>query len=113
MGFDLYGKSENYFRNNCWWWRPLQMLITITCEDILTMKDATNLGWNDNGFIGGHKARVIGTRLENLLEDAIKLNELKERVMSMLPQNYADCWSEDNIKEFAKFCKESKGFYVN
>ena len=31
MGFDIYGlkqleNEDNYFRNNCWWWRPLWAL---------------------------------------------------------------------------------------
>lgn len=35
MGFDVYGKSGNYFRNNVWHWRPLAMYITETAPSHL------------------------------------------------------------------------------
>ena len=114
MGFDLYGKNENSsFRNNCWWWRPLQALITYACNDVLSVEDADNLGYNNGYFISKDKAERIADKLEKVLNNEKKLRKMEKQIMGVLPkENYGDCWSRTNIWEFIKFCRGSNGFYI-
>lgn len=49
MGFDLTGKSGNYFRANCWSWHPILALVEqVNNEDQLGL-NLENWGYNDGG----------------------------------------------------------------
>lgn len=63
MGFDVYGQSGNYFRNNVWWWRPLWTYVSITCSDILSKYNIKHGCYNDGHFINKDKAERIAQRL--------------------------------------------------
>lgn len=70
MGFDLMGKASGkgeYFRNNCWWWRPLWNYTAEVCPDILTSKDHDSGHYNDGHLISAKKAEAIAARLHDLL----------------------------------------------
>ena len=75
MGFDVYGISPvtpkgEYFRNNCWWWRPLWEYICIeTCPDIVSVEDWKLGGYNANHPINEMKANMISARLTEKLEN--------------------------------------------
>jgi hypothetical protein len=73
MGFDLSGRhpqSEkgSYFRNNCWWYRPLWNFVNEVCNDILTQKDYDSGNYNDGHFITKLKSKKITKRLTELLD---------------------------------------------
>lgn len=71
MGFDCVGvcpKEEKgeYFRNNCWYWRPLWEYVVNTCSDILDGTDAEQGAWNNGYQITEKKALLIANRLKEL-----------------------------------------------
>lgn len=70
MGFDLYGRASNgeetYFRNNCWWWRPLWDYVCEVCD---LGDDAQKRGaYNDGYEISGQKAQEMATILTREVE---------------------------------------------
>jgi len=48
MGMDVYGKNGGYFRNNCWWWRPLWNYCYEVAPEIIS-EDLFNRGHNNDG----------------------------------------------------------------
>jgi len=57
-----------YFRNNCWWWRPLWQFVCERFDDILTEKDMKSGNYNDGHEISADKAMKIGVELTAMLE---------------------------------------------
>ena len=117
MGFDIYGvaaKSERgeYFRNNVWWWRPLQVLILLSCYDILSDKDKLELGFNDGHAYSEKQALAIAERLAAIAGNDEVLERAEQYIMRGLPQCYQGCFSQENILEFIGFLKDSGGFKV-
>ena len=110
-----------YFRNNCWWWRPLWSFVCNNC-DFMTEEQFTAGSYNDGKEIDQETAAKIGTQLEILLADGTvdkweehikkKNKELEKsedkdmRFLSSYP------FSRENVENFAKFCLESGGFII-
>lgn len=129
MGFDLYGikaKSERgeYFRNNIWWWYPLWAYVCDVCGDILTEKDCSGGQFNNGYEINNSKAKKIAKKLFEALEenggkkyeDALEAekNYLKKRSEKLKTASDEEaCFSKENIKEFAEFCRTSGGFTIH
>ena len=117
-----------YFRNNCWWWRPLWDYVCGECHDILDDSDHEAGGYNDGKIISKSKAEKIAKRLKELLEDgSVKEYEVSyeadwldaeegNKGKKMDDDGYR--WSasypfnEENVREFANFCAESGGFSI-
>jgi len=152
MGFDLVGKSAKtergeYFRNNCWWWRPLWNYICDACPAILTADDKSSGAFNDGHLINKEQSKRIAIRLEHLIKQGAVLKYMKDRELALekLPDIQCDIckgtgkrdddvikgkcngcegkgtkrpwdtnypFSEENVKEFAQFCRESGGFEI-
>lgn len=73
MGFDLHGidpvtKEGEYFRNNCWWWRPLWQYVCANCKDILTPKQIQSGEYNDGVLIEEEQCIKIADRLDALVK---------------------------------------------
>ena len=112
----------NYFRNNCWWWRPLWHFVCSTCEHILTEKQMDSGNYNDGCVIEEKQAKAISKQLTKLDKEGLIAKHEVEYEAKRLAQeerndkderfaaNYP--FSRDNILEFAKFCKESGGFEI-
>jgi hypothetical protein len=117
MGFDIYGRKPSsdagkYFRNTIWWWRPLRLLITLSCADILTIEDMRKLEFNDGHLYSPKKAEAIASRLGEIAADEKLLSSYETEIKRVLPEIYKDCWSKDNILEFVEFLRNSGGFQV-
>ena len=125
MGMDVVGinpKSEKgeYFRNNCWWWRPLWRYVCENCEDILTEEDMEAGHYNDGKKIDDDKAKKIASKLESLIKDGsvdkyekehTKDNERwKNNPQMKFRSNYP--FERSNVERFKKFCEESGGFMI-
>ena len=111
-----------YFRNSVWWWRPLWNYVCHVCDDILSDKDMKAGDYNDHRKITKTKAIKISKRLNNLIEEGIvskyeqhfmdeqekasKSDDKDTQFFSQYP------FSEENVKKFALFCKESGGFRI-
>jgi hypothetical protein len=102
-----------YFRNNVWWWRPLWDYVYDVCPDIL----------NDNArYDGGHgnggteftdkEAKDIADKLFEEIDNGdteayAKLYEIKTE-----DDEYNYPFSVVNVREFARFCRDSGGFQI-
>lgn len=118
MGFDIYGQAPTsdagkYFRNNVWWWRPLQLVIYMTCADILTEEELRELGFNDGYAYNAQKAAAIATRLSDIAADEERLDRYRQKAMALLPEVYHEAWSKENILKFVEFLRHSGGFEVS
>lgn len=133
MGFDLYGlaaTSENgaYFRNNCWWWRPLWNFTCKHCDRILTEKQRDGGHFNDGTKIGAKMSIKIADKLQETIDNGLAAQEEKENKKGtkeakkhnkkLKHGNPRYDWQEaypftiENVKEFIVFCRESGGFTI-
>lgn len=139
MGFDLYGikpktgKGE-YFRNNVWSWRPLWRFCEVVAGDILTNKDIIGGSYNDGYLITKPKSVLLGDRLQTLLEDEKQFKKYQKQIdkdtgevsegfhtifdklhgdkPKKMDNPYKGLLTRGNVREFAKFCLESRGFRI-
>lgn len=132
MGMDVYGikpksATGEYFRNNCWYWRPLWEFICSNCEDILTEKQMVGGNYNDGTKITEEQAEQIFLRIQEIdKKDLIKIEAEDIEQREMAKENNKDkavgdkdyIWSANypfdakNVMEFADFCKASGGFEI-
>ena len=129
-------ENENpgiYFRNNCWFWRPLWSYVCQRCDDILDGDDAEGGSWNDGYEISEEKASAIAKRLFELIDSgetkgyedfhkqqANEADADNERYLADGGEKYGDGWNwadsypfdVDNVRAFARFCSESGGFEI-
>ena len=117
-----------YFRNNCWWWRPLWNYVCNSCLDIMDGDDMEGGGWNDGYEISEEKASAIAKRLFELIntgdakgyedyhaktmKEAEENNKGKEMGDDGYDWNDSYPFSVDNVRNFAQFCSESGGFEI-
>ena len=122
-----------YFRNNCWWWRPLWNYVCCECDDILDQEDLEHGNYNDGHLITEEKACAIAKRLFELIDEgevkgyedfhkkqSDEANANNERYLANGGEKYGDGWdwtesypfSVDNVRAFAEFCAESGGFEI-
>ena len=127
MGYDIYGNSGNYFRNNMSTWPPLWKYICSICSDILTKEDMKNGFINEAHFIDKNKSLVIAKRLKKSLTtgEANKMSDIfdtyKHPIESKLEKMEIEGgrlhfsprvnW-EENIKHFIHFTENSDGFQI-
>jgi hypothetical protein len=122
MGFDLYGKSGNYFRANVWSWRPILSL----CEEV---NKENNLGLLFDGWEYNDGEGLDNQEDCNKLANALELHT-KEREKYVLETGtslrvdssgkicakgnspyYTD---REHILKFVKFLRECGGsFEIN
>lgn len=116
MGFDLYGlkkleNEDNYFRNNCWYWRPLWALCLVTSS--ISLEDFNGGKFNDGYKIDEEKANNIANALEEYIKDEDKVNDyikIYPVLFGYERDNYP--FDIENVKNFIEFCKKSGGFEI-
>jgi hypothetical protein len=59
-------QSGTYFRNNCWWWRPLAEYV-IRFTKVVSDKDAVSWGFNDCHEVSKEDAEMISQQLDHLI----------------------------------------------
>lgn len=136
-----------YFRNNCWWWRPLWNFVFEVCADIITDEEHDRGHCNDGYLIDADRALKISARLTHLI-DQREVKKYEIRYMTYLCNlPLVQCWlckgtgtrndhiiqgkcnacggtgkrkndecsypfSEENVIEFADFCRHCGGFTI-
>ena len=127
MGFDLYGKSGNYFQANNWTWMPIVAILNENgrFSDNILMK----ISANDSKKVSKASALKMARVLTNYLKDLPK--EVKEIITSddelRVDKNHnliepgdpgwekgKPAYSADikHIEKFIKFLLDSDGFQV-
>lgn len=83
MGMDLHGldaKSEagTYFRNNCWWWRPLWSYVESVARPVLLEEQWSGGCYNDGTEVSAEQALSIADLLDAALKSgAVEMEERK------------------------------------
>ena len=114
---DLYQRANPgvYFRNNCWWWRPLWNYCRHVAPDLI----------NDELWLDGHNnsgdglddkdAKELGILLIKSFENGkfeefeILNKEQNDTGEEGIPEYPFD---RENVMEFADFCLQSGGFEI-
>ena len=73
-----------YFRNNCWWWRPLANFIIEKC-DWLTQEQQARLHDNSGFEFSHHEAGTIADTLQKMVDNgtAAEREEVNKREMKI------------------------------
>ena len=106
-----------YFRNNCWWWRPLWNYCYLIADDIIS-EEIFNSGHSNSGSgLDDKGAKLLGNRLLQQIREGktIEYQAEYQQYLDDLPDNDFDKhypFDIDNVKEFAEFCIESGGFEI-
>ena len=58
-----------YFRNNCWWWRPLWDFCKLTSPDLISDKLWDSGHHNDGEGLNAEDAKLLGNRLMEWISD--------------------------------------------
>ena len=102
----------HYFRNNCWWWRPLWNYCYHVADDIIS-EDVFNNGHHNSGAgLGERDAKRLGNRLLHKIRvgDADRFKKHHEEQEE--DKEYKYPFDIDNVKSFAEFCIQSGGFEI-
>src|ERR1700687_6205810 len=110
MGFDVLGTEPadergKYFRNTGWWWHPLWACVADHCADILSEEDIRWGDSNDCHEISGEQAAGIGRRLLSKISEGRIADDGRYG-------EEGECFSVENVEEFAQFCLRSGGFVI-
>ena len=106
----------SYFRNNCWWWRPLWNYCYEVASDLISY-DLWNDGHANNGAgLNGRDAQKLGDRLLETIANGqcVKYQADYMQQCEDSDDKFADAYpfSVENVERFAKFCIESGGFEI-
>ena len=110
----------SYFRNNCWWWRPLWDYCKWIAPELIS-DELWELGHNNNGAgLDDAGAKELGSMLIKSLDDGTAEIYVREhRLDAEQKEKAGDKWATsypidlDNIERFARFCLECGGFEIN
>jgi len=93
-----------YFRNNCWWWRPLAYFISEKC-DWLTTEQKERLQDNSGFEFSHHEAGTIADTLQKMVDDgtAKVREEVNKREMAV-----AEEWNKGLQKQQDALGEEAK-----
>ena len=110
-----------YFRNNCWWWRPLWNFCAHHCPELIDEETFQSGHCNDGAGLDDINATKLGVKLLSLIEDGTAAHHEKEIILSN-EKEIADnpdsglagaySFSVENVAEFANFCIQSGGFEI-
>ena len=116
---DLYQSINKgiYFRNNCWWWRPLWNYCYSIADDLISEELYESGHHNSGDGLDDYNAQRLGQRL---LEEIEKGNTkaYQTNYQQMIEElddkdfNKSYPFDVDNVKRFAEFCLESGGFEI-
>jgi len=101
-----------YFRNNCWWWRPLWDFCAYHCPELISEETHKSGHYNDGAGLNAEDAAKLGLKLLVLIEDGIASEHQKEIELTEESDDYHYPFSVENVEKFANFCIQSGGFEI-
>ena len=115
MGMDVHGlnpkenknKRGEYFRNNCWWWRPLWNYCRVVAPDLIS-EELWESGHNNNGAgLNAEDSKKLGERLMEYIAEGRTMQYQED-----YPKDEDYPFDVENVERFALFCIESGGFEI-
>tara|TARA_R110002020_G_scaffold391551_1_gene601951 strand:- start:3765 stop:4274 length:510 start_codon:yes stop_codon:yes gene_type:complete len=107
-----------YFRNNCWWWRPLWDYCFSIDELGLISMETYEAGHSNSGAgLNDEDAKLLGalllTEIANGGTEKYQA-EYQQRLDDLNEDDFSKHYpfDIDNVKAFALFCLESGGFEI-
>jgi len=106
-----------YFRNNCWWWRPLWDFCYNVAKNSpfpsLISEELWDRGHtNDGAGLNDEDAKLLGAFLLQAIEDGDAEDYKEWHEAKEIDGDYRYPFDIENVKEFANFCLESGGFEI-
>ena len=92
-----------YFRNNCWWWRPLADFIINNCE-WLTQEQQERLHDNSGFEFSHHEAGTIADTLQKMVDDGTAAEHEKGIKLKM---EVGEAWNKGIHKQQEALEKEA------
>ena len=101
-----------YFRNNCWWWRPLWDFCYNVAPELISDDLWADGHHNSGAGLNGEDAKLLGEKLLKAVSDgfAKKFKEHHEELEK--DEEYKYPFDIENVVDFAEFCIESGGFEI-
>ena len=105
-----------YFRNNCWWWRPLWNYCYAIADDIISEEVWNNGHCNDGAGLDAEDAKILGERILETIDsgECLKFQADYMQRCEDSDDDFAKSYpfDIDNAKDFAHFCIDSGGFQI-
>ena len=97
-----------YFRNNCWWWRPLWDYCHYVASDLISEELFNSGHHNDGAGLNDEDAKKLGNILMDKIASGktIKYQASYEQYLNDMPDD--DCWSCKNNNRGHSKKKECK-----
>ena len=119
---DNYHKERNeyenankgiYFRNNCWYWRPLWDFCYNVAPELISDDLWADGHHNSGDGLNGEDAKLLGEKLLKAVSYgfAKKFKEHHEDQEKDI-EDYKYPFDIENVVDFAEFCIESGGFEI-
>ena len=117
MGMDISGKKPvsetgSYFRNNCWWWRPLWHYCCVVGEDLINKDTAAGFSYNDGNGLNANDAAKLAVILQTKIADGHTKIWKEERDLHLesIPDEVCENCNGNNRGNFKKKnCKACEG----
>ena len=118
---DNYWKERNeyenankgmYFRNNCWWWRPLWDFCYNVAPELISDELWSSGHHNDGAGLNGEDAKLLGEKLLKAISNGFAEEFKKHHEEQEESEEYKYPFDTENVKAFAEFCIESGGFKI-
>ena len=118
---DNYWKERNeyenankgiYFRNNCWWWRPLWDFCYNVAPELISEDLWENGHYNSGAGLNGEDAKLLGEKLLKAVSDGFAEKFKEHHEDQEKDEEYKYPFDTENVKAFAEFCIESGGFEI-
>jgi len=88
MGMDVYGKKPSsetgkYFRNNCWWWRPLWDYCCEVAPELIDAQLAKAGHYNDGKGLNAARSVKLAARLQEEIDAGRTEQYARERAATL------------------------------
>ena len=106
-----------YFRNNCWWWRPLwdfcyNVSLNSQYPSLITEKLWEEGHHNDGAGLNDEDAKLLGAFLLKAIEDGFAEDYKDHHESQEKDEDYKYPFDVENVEAFAHFCIQSGGFEI-
>ena len=101
-----------YFRNNCWWWRPLWNYCYMIADDIISEELFENGHSNSGAGLNDKDARLLGNRLLQQIREGktIEYQAVYQQYLDDLPDDVCTfCNGNNRGKNKMKDCTRCNG----
>ena len=117
MGMDVSGKDPvsetgSYFRNNCWWWRPLWQYCHRVAPELIDEETWTSGSYNDGAGLEADAAAKLGVKLLALIEEGSTKqweNDYLKYLDSLPDENCRVCNNNNRGHSKKKECRSCDG----